>query len=139
MINYTPEYHQEYLWLTATLLLTAIIWIPYIINRLKEEGPIKALLNPQPDKRPKAQWAERLMCAHTNAVENLVIFAPLVILVGINQLFSETTLLACQIYFFARIAHLVIYTIGIPLLRTIAFFTGFMAQAYLAWVLLLNI
>jgi uncharacterized MAPEG superfamily protein len=38
-----------------------------------------ALYTPQAYTRPKAQRAERMMRAHTNVVENLVVFAPLVL------------------------------------------------------------
>lgn len=39
-------------------------------------------------------------------------------------------------FFAARVAHAVIYTFGIPLLRTIAFFIGFVCQILLAGHLL---
>ncbi len=37
-----------------------------ILNRMYEDehGARAALYNPQPDTRPKAQWAERMMRAH---------------------------------------------------------------------------
>jgi len=37
--------------------------------------------------------------------------------VGIS---SETTVLACTVYFWARLAHYLVYTAGIPWLRTLA-------------------
>lgn len=67
----------ELYYLTLTALFTAVIWVPIIANRLLEMGPWAALKNPQPDVRPEADWAYRLASAHRNAVENLVIFAPL--------------------------------------------------------------
>jgi uncharacterized MAPEG superfamily protein len=36
------------------------------------------------------------------------------------------------VFFGARVAHAVIYTFGVPLLRTIAFVIGFAAQVMLA-------
>jgi uncharacterized MAPEG superfamily protein len=44
--------------------------------------------------------------------------------------------LAAQIYFFARLLHFIFHTMGIGLLRTLAFFGGFFAQAYIAVTLL---
>ena len=123
---------RELFWLTSTVALTALFWVPYIINRLKEHGVWPALRNPQPDLRPRAQWPERMMRAHTNAVENLVIFAPLVLALHATGLSTPATTSACMVYFFARLAHYVIYTLGLPLLRTVAFFTGFLAQMVLA-------
>ncbi len=127
---------RELFWLTSTLTLTAFFWVPYILNRLKEHGVWLALRNPQPDLRPKAPWAERMMRAHANAVENLVIFAPLVLALHATGLSTPATANACMVYFFARLAHYVIYTLGLPLLRTVAFFIGFVAQMVLALTLL---
>ncbi len=39
---------------------------------------------------------------------------------------------ACAVYFWARVAHLVVYTMGLPMFRTVAFVVGFLAQAVLA-------
>ena len=123
---------QEVFWLVTTCLMTGLFWVPYIINRLYEHSPLPALWNPMPDIRPKAQWAERMMRAHENAVENLVIFAPLALIVEILKIGTEQTAVACMIYFIARAAHYVIFTLGIPLLRVVAFAIGVVSQVYLA-------
>lgn len=122
----------ELFWLTLTIMMTALIWMPYIVNRLIEHSPWPALTNPQPDLRPKAQWAERLMRAHDNAVENLVIFAPLVMIVQMTGSATTTTATACMLYFFTRLSHILLYTLGIPFFRTVAFFIGFLCQMVLA-------
>lgn len=121
----------EAFWLTATIMMTALFWIPYILNRLYEHSPIPALMNPEPDLRPKARWAERLMRAHDNAVENLVVFAPLIVLVLMLGKMSSATAAAAAVYFWARLAHAILYAFGVPLLRTIAFFVGFLCQMVL--------
>ena len=126
----------EFYWLVLSVILTGSLWIPYIINRILENGLIPALQNPKPDEPPKAAWANRLMHAHYNAVENLVVFAPLVCVLQIMSVSSTTTILATKIYFWTRLAHVVIYTFGIPYLRTIAFFIGFLAQLVLAYNIL---
>lgn len=110
---------------------TGVIWIPIIANRLVEMGAWRALKNPEPDVRPKADWAYRLASAHHNAVENLVVFAPLAIVVHVLGVGDGLTALFAAAFFYSRIAHAVIYTFGIPLLRTIAFAIGFFAQAAL--------
>ena len=40
--------------------------------------------------------------------------------------------MACAVYFWARVAHLIVYTLGLPVFRTLAFTVGFLAQAVLA-------
>ena len=111
--------------------LTGSLWIPIIVNRLVEMGPWKALSNPEPDVRPHANWAYRLASAHRNAIENLVVFAPLAVSVHVLGLGTAVTALAAAAYFWSRVAHALIYTFGVPLLRTIAFVIGFGAQAVL--------
>lgn len=111
--------------------LTGLLWIPIVLNRLMEIGVWRALKNPEPDLRPEAAWAYRLANAHRNAIENLVVFAPLALIVHALGLGAPATALACAIFFWSRLAHAVIYTLGIPLLRTIAFLIGFGAQATL--------
>lgn len=124
--------HPELFWLTASALLTGTLWIPYILNRIRENGVWTALKNPDHDERPEAAWADRLMWAHANAVENLVVFAAVVLPVVALDATSAATASAAGIFFGARVAHAVIYTTGIPLLRTLAFVVGVGAQVTLA-------
>jgi uncharacterized MAPEG superfamily protein len=90
------------------------------------------MANPSRGDKPHAEWANRLMFAHDNAVENLIIFAPLVLILDAMNYSSQATALACAVYFWARVAHLIVYTMGVPVLRTLAFSVGFIAQAVLA-------
>ena len=126
----------ELTFLTLTAAFSAVLWMPIIANRLYEMGAWTALKNPQPDVRPKADWAYRLSNAHRNAVENLAVFAPLAIAVHVLGIGDPLTGMWATIFFAARVAHAAIYTAGIPLLRTIAFFTGFLAQMVFAGRLL---
>jgi len=138
-IKRKPSMSTEIYWLVSTLIFTSIMWVPYIINRIVETGIWPALYNPQPDTQPKAQWARRMMSAHENAVENLVIFAPLVILVEVTATHSNLSSNAVILYFYARVIHFFVFTFGIPVLRVPAFVAGFIAQILLALNLLNNI
>jgi uncharacterized MAPEG superfamily protein len=126
---------KELFWLTLTTAMTGLFWVPYILDRVASRGLMGAMGYPGPDDKPQAAWAVRQMKAHANAVENLVIFAPLVLIVHSLTLWSPTTLLACQAYFWARLVHYVVCTLGIPVVRTLAFFVGFLAQAALVLVI----
>jgi uncharacterized MAPEG superfamily protein len=123
---------SELLYTTLTALFTGLIWIPTILNRFAEIGVWKTLMNPERGAQPRADWAYRLASAHRNAIENLVVFAPLAIAVHVLQLGTAGTALAAAIFFFARIAHAVVYALGLPILRTIAFIAGFAAEVFLA-------
>lgn len=127
---------NEIYWLVLTTLMTSLFWIPYIINRMIELGVLNALWDRYGNTDTDKAWAQRMMDAHANAVENLVIFAPLVILIQMTGMNSTTTTTACMIYFFARLVHYIAYTFAAPILRVVTFITGFGAQLMLALTLL---
>lgn len=81
-------------------------------------------------------WARRLMAAHVNASENLVIFAPLVILIHMLELNNSLTELAALLFFIARLLHVMLFTLKVPVLRIVAFCSGFAAQMMLVFTLL---
>jgi uncharacterized MAPEG superfamily protein len=122
---------REIMWLTFTVILTMVLWIPYTLDRIKVRGLMGAMGNPSRDDLPQSPWAQRLYFAHTNAVDNLVVFAPLVLILDNMGHSTQSTVIACAVYFWARLAHAVIYAMGVPVLRTVAFTVGFLAQAAL--------
>jgi uncharacterized MAPEG superfamily protein len=122
---------RELMWLTLTVILTGLLWIPYILDRIMVRGLMGAMANPSRKDKPQSAWAMRLYFAHSNAVENLVIFAPLVLILDSTGHSTESTVIACAVYFWARLAHAIVYALGIAVLRTLAFAVGFAAQAAL--------
>jgi len=126
----------ELYWLILTIFLTSILWLPYIVKRLAEHGPLTALWDPDGETWTEAPWAKRLMSAHANAVENLVIFAPLVIIAHILGISTELTQLAAVLYFFSRLAHAILFTLRTPILRIISFAAGVIAQMIMIFTLL---
>jgi uncharacterized MAPEG superfamily protein len=67
---------------------------------------------------PCTGWAGRAQRAHHNMLENLALFAALVLVAVAAQRTNSTTLAGAQLFFWARLAYAVIYLIGIPWLRT---------------------
>jgi uncharacterized MAPEG superfamily protein len=65
-------------------------------------------------------WAGRAYRAHHNMLENLVLFAALVLVCVVSNKTNAATLLGAQLFFWARLAYAVIYVAGIPYLRTAA-------------------
>ena len=78
----------------------------------------------QHDVAPWTGWNDRLNRAIRNLIEAIAIFAPIVIAVQISGLNNETTAMGAQIFVIARIAHAVVYTLGVPWVRTAAWFVG---------------
>ena len=126
---------RELMWLTLTVILTGLLWLPYTIDRVLVRGLMGAMANPSRKDKPQSAWAMRLYFAHTNAIENLVIFAPLVLILDSMGHSTESTVIACTVYFWARLAHAIVYTMGVPVLRTLAFSVGFVAQVALVFAI----
>ena len=63
-------------------------------------------------------WAGRAARAHHNMLENLVLFAALVLVAVAAGRTNSTTLLGAQLFFWARLAYALVYLAGIPWLRT---------------------
>jgi uncharacterized MAPEG superfamily protein len=63
-------------------------------------------------------WAGRAARAHRNMLENLVLFAALVLVAAAAGKTNGTTLMGAQIFLWARVVYAGVYIAGIPWLRT---------------------
>ena len=59
-----PVLTPELYWLVLTTVMTGLFWIPYILQRIAENGALPALLDPQGLTHMDAPWAQRMMRAH---------------------------------------------------------------------------
>jgi len=63
-------------------------------------------------------WGGRAARAHRNMLENLVLFAILVLVAVVADKTNAMTLLGAQIFLYARIAYAAVYIAGLPWVRT---------------------
>ncbi len=113
-----------YYYLALSGLLTVLLWTPYIVGRLFVWG-LPTFLTNYPEGFPKTEpetplWMDRAKRAHLNMVETMPAFVAVVVaaaLVG-DSSSAETVGTWAQIFFFARVLHAIVYTLGIPVLRT---------------------
>ena len=63
----------------------------------------------------------RVTRLRANMIENLLLFAPIVLVAHATGVSNETTVLGAQLFFGARLAHAVIYMAGLPWIRPAAF------------------
>lgn len=121
-------------WLAASALMTALFWVPYVLERMVALGIMGALQPVDPeDELKQALWARRSKRGHYNAVENLVVFATLVLVAFAMGKGEEPGILAAtQVYFWARLVHFPAITFGLPGIRTVAFLAAFGAQIVVA-------
>lgn len=127
----------ELTYLALVTALTGLMWIPYVLNRIAVWGVPDTVGYPQTPK-PQAAWALRMKAAHANAVENLVVFAALVLVASIAGISNAATMFAAALYFWSRLVHVIAYTFAVPWVRTLAFAGGFVAQATFALQILVR-
>ena len=107
--------------------LCALLWVPYILARIGVWGLVDTV--GYPDSPPDVPvWSARIKKAHANLVENLLPFGVLVLVAHVGGMANEATALGATLFFWSRVAHAIVYTVGIPWLRTVAFFGGFVGQ-----------
>ena len=127
--------NTELTYLALTSVLTGLLWVPYVLDLILVRGVIDAVGYPE-NPKPIAKWAQRLKAAHYNAVENLVVFAALVLVAHAAGIHSAAIATSAMVYFWARVVHAVAYTFAIPWVRTLAFVAGVAAQMCIAWQIL---
>jgi len=132
---------SEMFWLTLSATFTVVLWLPYAYYRISREIPkigfLRLAADPLPGDDPfEDKWAHRSYRAHMNAVENLVVFAPLVLVVQVSGAGNDITAMASATYFWARFVHALFYTVKLPFVRTIAWFTGVVACLVLSYQIL---
>ena len=114
---------------TEALMLAATGGLLLLLTVIQGTRNVLALGLPtaagnQHDIGPWTGWNDRLNRAIRNLIEAIAIFAPIVIAVQVSGLNNETTAMGAQIFVVARIAHAVVYTLGVPWVRTAAWFMG---------------
>ncbi len=114
---------------TELLMLAATGGLLLLLTLIQGTRNVLALGLPtaagnQHDIAPWTGWNDRLNRAIRNLMEAIAIFVPVVIAVQISGLNNETTAMGAQLFVIARIAHAVVYTAGIPWVRTAAWAVG---------------
>ena len=103
--------------LVWAVLLTFVQMLLAVTGAIFQVG-LPALAANREGLAPCTGWAGRAGRAHHNMLENLVLFAALVLVAVATGRTNGTTLLGAQIFFWARLAYALVYLGGIPWLRT---------------------
>jgi uncharacterized MAPEG superfamily protein len=82
---------------------------------------LPAMAGNRDDLPPPSGWVGRARRAHHNMLENLVLFAVLVVAASIMERINAMTALGAQLFFWGRVAYAPVYIIGVPYLRTATF------------------
>ena len=125
----------ELKYLALVAVFTALMWLPYVLNVIMVRGVVDAMGYPD-NPKPLDPWASRMKAAHYNAVENLVVFAVLVLIANEANVSNEATIMASSVYFWARMLHFASYACAVPMAHTLAFIAGVVCQLTIAWQIL---
>ena len=103
--------------LTCAVVLTLVQALVAVQGALMQVG-LPMLAGNREGMPEITGWGGRAARAHRNMLENLVLFAALMLVAVVAGRTNATTLLGAQIFLYARLAYAVVYLIGIPWLRT---------------------
>lgn len=117
-------------------LWMAAAWVPYILERFVSRGIMGTFANPSPDLPEQAAWAQRAKAAHKVGIETFAAFGPLAVFAAIKLPDDTYVGLLAMTYFIGIFAHYVLYSLGIIVLRTVAFLLASLSTIALALRLL---
>ena len=120
-------------YLAFTAMLTAALWIPYVVCQVMTNGLLTPPNYVDPTPRPVPAWGKRADRTYLNAVEVFASFAALVIVAHLAGKANAMTAFWAASFFWLRVAHAVVYLAGIPYVRTLIFTLGFVSVAGLFW------
>lgn len=127
----TPEL-MYLLW--SVILAFVFIMIPAGMGIRENGGPAQA--GPRDDLPEPSVLRKRAMRLSTNMLENMIMFAPLVLIANAADVSNSMTIMGAQIFFFARVAHGIIYLAGWPWIRPVVWLVGVIGMGMIAAQLL---
>lgn len=124
---------QAFHYLALAGVLTVLMWVPYILSRLFVWG-IGDFIKNYPEDYPAVEptpplWAQRVKRAHLNMVETLPAFVAVIFAAAMlpDRVDAATVNLWASVFFYARVAHYIVYSLGVPYLRTPSYLVSWVA------------
>jgi uncharacterized MAPEG superfamily protein len=123
----------ELVYLACTAMLTAALWIPYVVCQVMTNGMLTPANYADPTPRPVPLWGKRADRVYLNAVESFAPFAALVLVAHATGKLNDMTAFWAMSFFWLRVVHAVVYWFAVPYVRTLAFTLGFVCVGGLFW------
>lgn len=124
---------QAFHYVALAGVFTVLMWVPYIIARLAVWG-LKDFVTNYPQGFPATEpepplWAQRAKRAHLNMVETLPAFIAVVIAAAFlpDRVDGDFVGHWAMIFYYARVVHYIVYSLGIPFLRTPSYLVSWAA------------
>ncbi len=117
------------LWMLVWAVILTFVQIMVPATGMILQGGLAAAAGNREGLAPAEGAIGRATRAYRNMLENLPLFAALVLVAHVAQQANEMTALGAQLFLWARLAHAVIYVAGIPYLRTLAWLVAVIGMA----------
>jgi len=124
----------ELIYLVWSAVLTFVLMLIAVSGATLQVG-LPTLAGNREGMPDLTSWAGRAERAHGNMLENLVLFAILVLVAQAAGVRNAMTVLGAQIFFWGRVGHAVLYIAGIPWARTAAWVVSVVGLILIAWQL----
>ena len=107
-------------WAVALLLVLVLI---QAIAGVRSQG-LMPLANSRDGLPAPSGFHARMLRVVDNHREGITLFAPVVLAAAVADIHSAATVLGAQIFFGARVAHAVVYMLGLPMIRPLIWTVG---------------
>ncbi|TMJ76435.1 MAG: MAPEG family protein [Alphaproteobacteria bacterium] len=124
----------ELIYLVWSAVLTFVLMLIAVSGATLQVG-LPTLAGNREGMPDLTSWAGRAERAHGNMLENLVLFAILVLVAQAAGVRNAVTVLGAQLFFWGRVGHAVLYIAGIPWARTAAWVVSVVGLILIAWQL----
>ncbi len=112
--------------LTMLALSVALLFVLIMIQAnagVAAQG-FDAMAGARDDLKAPGSWQARTKRVVDNHREGLILFAPLVLIAAQIGVSNWLTVLGAQLFFYSRVAHAIIYLLGLPKIRPLAWLVG---------------
>ncbi len=124
----------ELIYLVWSAVLTFVLLLIAVSGATLQVG-LPTLAGNREGMPEMTSWAGRAQRAHSNMLENLILFAILVLVAQAAGVRNGMTLLGAQLFFWGRVGHAVLYIAGVPWARTAAWVVSVVGLILIAWQL----
>ena len=124
----------ELTYLAYTIALFFLVVMIQASAGIQAQGGV-AMMNNRDNLKPPSVLQARTKRLTDNFRENLWFFVPLVLTAAIAGVSNQWTVLGVQLFFWARLAHAIIYIAGWPLIRPLFWLAGVIACALIFFAL----
>lgn len=102
--------------LAYSVALLLVLVVVQAVSGVRAQGLIP-LANSRDGLPAPTGFHARMLRVVDNHREGITLFAPLVLIASVAAINTDLTALGAQLFFYSRLAHAVVYMLGLPLIR----------------------